>query len=182
MGSASAAFGRAHVMTLMLQRMRKMIKAFFSLIDTITETISKPASLLVFAMMAVTTWEVVGRYVFNHPTIWAWPTNRQLFGLFILVAGSYTMSRKEHIRIEIIYDYFPPRLKMIARMTTLAVFILFMGVLIWQTAWMGWNSFMSRELLAGAFRIPLYPFKLLIPLGAVLLFLQGIAVFSRRDE
>jgi len=177
-----AASDKAHLMILMLQRMRKMLKAFFSLIDTITETISKPASLLVFAMMAVTTWEVVGRYAFNHPTIWAWPTNRQLFGLFILVAGSYTMSKREHIRIEIIYDYFPPRLKMIARITTLVVFILFMGVLIWQTAWMGWNSFTSRELLAGAFRVPLYPFKLLIPLGALLLFLQGLAVFSRKDE
>jgi TRAP-type mannitol/chloroaromatic compound transport system permease small subunit len=41
---------------------------------------------------------------------------------------------------------------------------------------------MSRELLAGAFRIPLYPFKLLIPLGALLLFLQGLAVFVRKDE
>ncbi|MGD2126139.1 MAG: TRAP transporter small permease subunit [Desulfobacteraceae bacterium] len=162
--------------------MTKGIKSFFNLIDTATEKISKPISLLVVAMMAVTTWEVTGRYAFNHPTIWAWPTNRQLFGLFILVAGSYTMSKREHIRIEILYDYFPPRVRMIARIITLAAFITFMGVVIWQTGWMGWNSLMSRELLAGAFRIPLYPFKLLIPLGAFLFLLQGIAVFSRKED
>jgi TRAP-type mannitol/chloroaromatic compound transport system permease small subunit len=162
--------------------MAKGLRVFFHLIDTITESISKPMSLLVFAVMVVTTWEVVGRYAFNHPTIWAWPTNRLLFGLFILVAGSYTTSKKEHIRIEILYDYFPPRLKMIARVITIATFILFIGVLIWQTAWMGWNSLMSRELLAGAFRIPLYPFKILIPIGAFLFLLQGIAVFSRKND
>jgi len=47
---------------------------------------------------------------------------------------------------------------------------------------MGWNSLMMKEKLAGAFRMPLYPFKILIPIGALLFLLQGIAVFFRRDD
>jgi TRAP-type mannitol/chloroaromatic compound transport system permease small subunit len=165
-----------------IQHMKKAIKRLFNSIDTVTDKISRPSSLLVIVMMAVTTMEVVGRYVFNHPTVWAWPTNRQLFGLFILVAGSYTMSKREHIRIEILYDHFPARLRFIAKIFSFAAFVFFMAVLVWQTAWMGWNSLMSGELLAGAFRIPLYPFKLLIPIGAFLFLLQGIAVFSRKED
>ncbi len=150
--------------------------------ERFTEKIGRPASLLVFVMMLVTTYEVIGRYVFNRPTMWAWPINRQIFGVFILVAGTYTMAKREHIRIEILYDYLPPKLKVLARMVALLCFVAFVGVLVWQATWMGWNSFRSRELLAGAFRIPLYPFKIMIPIGAFLFLLQGIAVLARRDD
>ena len=153
-----------------------------NLISRITEAIGKPASLLVFIMMLITSTEVIGRYVFNSPTTWAWPLNRQIFGVFILVAGAYTMSKREHIRIEILYDHFPPKIKMLARAIALASFVIFMGVLVWQGSWMGWNSLMMKEKLAGAFRMPLYPFKILIPIGALLFLLQGIAVYFRRDD
>ena len=163
-------------------RMNNGIKGFFELIDAITERIGRPASLLVFIMTAVTTTEVVGRYVFDHPTIWAWPLNRQIFGLFILVAGAYTMSKDGHIRIEIFYDHFPPRIKMIARLITLCCFVIFMGVLLWQASWMGLNSLKMGEKITGAFRMPLYPFKLLIPIFVFLFLLQGIAVICRRKD
>ena len=153
-----------------------------NLITRITEAISKPASLLVFIMMLITSTEVIGRYVFNHPTSWAWPLNRQIFGVFILVAGAYAMSKREHIRIEILYDHFPPKIQRVARGIALASFVIFMGVLVWQASWMGWNSLMNNEKLAGAFRMPLYPFKILIPVGAFLFLLQGIAVFFRRND
>jgi TRAP-type mannitol/chloroaromatic compound transport system permease small subunit len=162
--------------------MAKAVHFFSNLIGKITETISKPASLLVFAMMVITSTEVIGRYVFNTPTTWAWPLNRQVFGVFILVAGAFTMFKGEHIRIEILYDHFPPKLKLIARGIALACFVLFMGVLVWQGSWMGWNSLMMREKLAGAFRMPLYPFKILIPVGAFLFLLQGIVVLSKREK
>jgi TRAP-type mannitol/chloroaromatic compound transport system permease small subunit len=153
-----------------------------NLISRVTEAIGKPASLLVFVMMLITSTEVIGRYLFNSPTTWAWPLNRQIFGVFILVAGAYTMSKREHIRIEILYDHFPPRIKLLARAIALASFVIFMGVLVWQGSWMGWNSLMMKEKLAGAFRMPLYPFKILIPIGALLFLLQGIAVYFRRDD
>jgi len=162
--------------------MTKGIKLFYNFINAVTEKISKPASFLVFIMMAITATEVIARYVFNHPTAWAWPLNRQIFGLFILVAGAFTMSKNEHIRIEILYDHFPPKIKLIARMITLASFISFMGVLVWQGSWMGWNSLMVGEKAAGAFRIPLYPFKLLIPICAFLFLLQGIVIFSKGED
>lgn len=152
------------------------------MVDNITLWVSKPVSFLVCAMMGVTTVEVVGRYVFNRPTIWAWPVNRQLFGIFILVAGSYSMSRRGHIRIELIYDRLPKALKWCGWFLGISAFIGFMGTLVWQSGWMGINSFMSRELLAGVFRIPLYPFKLLIPVFAFLFLVQGIAVFWRERE
>jgi len=91
--------------------MAKRLNAIFNVIDAISEKTSKIVSLLIFVVMVITTVEVVGRYVFNHPTSWAWPINRQLFGVFILFAGIYAMSKEDHIKVEILYDHFSPKMK-----------------------------------------------------------------------
>ncbi len=154
-------------------------RSFFYFVDRVTEKAGQGACYIVLLIMTVTTIDVVARYVFNNPLLWGWMTNRQLFGVFILFAGAYTMFKEEHIRIEIFYDLFPKKMKFFAKVIALISFVAFMGVLIWQSAWMGWNSFQMGEKAAGAFRIPMYPFKLIIPVAAFLFFLQGISVFTR---
>ncbi|MGD9174155.1 MAG: TRAP transporter small permease [Desulfobacterales bacterium] len=162
--------------------MPKAVKTFFGWIDVIAEKAGKITSYLVFVIMVITTVDVVARYAFNKPLLWGWLLNRQLFGVFILFAGVYTLFKGEHIRIEILCDHFPQKLKTIASWIALVAFVAFMGVLVWQSAWMGWNSFMMKEKAAGAFRIPWYPFKLLIPTVTFLFLLEGIAAFRRSGK
>lgn len=162
--------------------MSKPEKSFFDWIDVIAERAAKITCYLVFIIMLITTADVIARYAFNQPLVWGWLLNRQLFGVFILFAGVYTLFKGEHIRIEILYDHFPRELKIVAKWIGLLAFISFMGVLVWQGAWMGWNSLMMNEKAAGAFRIPWYPFKLLIPAVALLFLLEGIAAFRRSDD
>ena len=156
------------------------IKSIFKVIDGISERIGRVVCLLIFIMMIITTVEVVSRYVFNYPTMWVWPINRQLFGVFILFAGIYTMHKNDHIRVEILYDHFPPKLKSAARWISMGAFLCFMVALVLQGSRMSWNALMVREKLTGAFPIPLYPLKLLIPITAFLFLLEGIVVFYRR--
>jgi TRAP-type mannitol/chloroaromatic compound transport system permease small subunit len=158
------------------------VNSIFNAIDAISEKTGKAISLLILLMMFITTVEVVGRYAFNHPTLWVWPINRQLFGVFILFAGIYAMSKEAHIRVEIVYDYFPPKMKMMARRIAMVAFLCFMVALVLQGSRLGWNSVMAREKLTGAFPIPLYPLKLLIPIAAFLFLLEGIVVFSRGNK
>jgi TRAP-type mannitol/chloroaromatic compound transport system permease small subunit len=162
--------------------MVKIVSPFFDVIHSISNRAARIICYVVLLMMGITALDVVARYVFNNPLLWGWLLNRQLFGVFILFAGVYTMSTRDHIRIEILYDHFPPKGKRVARWIALASFVSFMGVLVWQTGWMGWNSLMMGEKAAGAFRIPLYPFKLLIPTVGLLFLLEGIVVFSRFDD
>ena len=162
--------------------MSNQVNTFFDRIDAIVEKSARITSYLVFIMMLVTTLDVVARYVFNRPLLWGWLINRQLFGVFILFAGVFTLFKGEHIRIEILYDHFPQGLKTVAKWVGLLAFVSFMGVLVWQASWMGWNSLMMNEKAAGAFRIPWYPFKLLIPSVAFLFLLEGISAFRRNGK
>ena len=162
--------------------MIKGIKPFFNFIHLISCKMGDGLSILIIVIMFFTTFEVVSRYVFNYPTIWVWPLSRQIFGVYILFAGIYAMSNNSHIRIEILHNLFSKRVKQFTNIITLISFSIFMVVLIWQGAWMGQNSLASGETAHGAFRIPLYPLKILIPVAAVLFLLEGIYILSKNKE
>lgn len=151
-------------------------------IDMISEKAGIAASYLTMVMMTIISFEVLSRYLFNSPTKWAWLTCKQLFGLFILFAGVYAMSKKAHIRIEIFYTHFSPKVKFISKMISLAFFAFFMGCLIYQGTWMALESLAVREKATGVFPMPLYPLKLVIPLVSILFLLEGIVIFSRKKN
>jgi TRAP-type mannitol/chloroaromatic compound transport system permease small subunit len=157
--------------------MLKKVKHIFNWIHIFSEKAGRVASLLTLLMMGIITYEVLGRYLFGNPTKWAWLTNKQIFGIYILFAGIYTLSQGAHIRIEMFYDRFPPKIKFIAKMIALLLFFVFIGCLIWQGAWMGLDSLAVREKATGIFPMPIYPLKLLIPIVTFLFLLEGIAVF-----
>ena len=162
--------------------MSKKIKLFFNSVDTASEKIGNVVSLVILLLMAITAIEVIARYVFNNPTVWAWTMSRQLFGVFVLFGGTYALLYGRHIRVEVLYDRFSPKMKSAARLIALVCLIVFIGALVWQGTWMAGNSLMARELASGAFRIPLYPFKILIPIAAFLFLLEGIAAFFREKN
>ena len=160
--------------------MAKSLRKIIDVVEAVNERLGQGAGYIVLLIMLTTTTEVVMRYVFNRPTMFAWPLNRIFFGVFILFAGLYNMKTGLHIRIEIFYEKFPPKVKFFAHLLELGAFLAFIGVLVWQTTWMGYNSLTSRELMVGAFRAPLYPFKVLIPIVCLLFLLEGIIVFVRK--
>ncbi len=161
--------------------MIKSLKAVFKFVDTVSCRAGDVMSLLIVVIMLCTTIEVILRYAFNSPTIWVWPVNRQIFGVYILFAGIYAMAKNTHIRIEVIYNRFTKKGRKTADLLALLAFVCFIVVLIWQSAWMGQNSFIMKETAHGAFRIPLYPLKLLIPITAVLFLVEGIYILLKKQ-
>lgn len=159
--------------------MGKLLESIMGGIEAVTERSGGVVSVIILILMLTISFEVTARYLFNRPTIWVWPVDKQLFGVYILFAGAYALLKGKHIRVDLVYTFFPPRLKRVARVVTLASIVLFLGVLVWQGAWMGWNSLLTKETGSIAFPIPLYPLKILIPLVALLFLLQGIVEFIR---
>lgn len=137
-------------------------------------------SLLILLIMLFTTYEVIARYFFNSPTAWTWPINRQLFAIFALVGGAYTMAHGLHIRIEMFQERFGPIIKLLVRCLSLVCLCAFMGVLIWQGFSLGWASLSTKEVLPGVFRMPLYPIKLFVPLAAMLFLIEGVVRFVQK--
>ena len=55
---------------------------------------------LIVPMVLSLVWEVVARYFFNAPTVWAYDMTFMLYGTFFMLGSAYTLLRKGHIRTD----------------------------------------------------------------------------------
>ena len=75
-------------------------------IDRIAMFIGRVTMLLIAIVVCVMMYEVILRYVFERPTLWANDISMEAGFVFIL-AGFYAMQQRSHIRIYLLYDMFP---------------------------------------------------------------------------
>ncbi len=124
-------------------------------------------------------YEVIVRYVFNSPTNWAHEGMFLMFGMQYLVAGAYAMLTESHVRVDIFYANFSPRGKAVTDLLTSIFFFIFAVTLIW-TGWIfASDSIGQGEVSFTEWAIQYWPVKLVIVLGGILLFLQGLSKLGR---
>src|SRR3546814_19857390 len=98
-----------------------------------------------------------------------------MYGALFMMAGAYTLSKNGHVRGDVLYGFFPPRLQAGLALTLYLLFFI-PGVV--ALAWDGYNyameSFMINEhstiTAAGP---PIYPFNFIIPCPYLTLFFHG---------
>lgn len=79
-------------------------EGFFDIVSLICARLTMIAIVFVVFVMF---YEVVSRYVFVKPTLWANELSLWMAGFIFLLAGLYAMQQRSHIRIYVIYDMFP---------------------------------------------------------------------------
>lgn len=154
---------------------------FSNLVDAINEWIGRILSPVVVLMMLAGTYEVVSRYIFNRPTRWAWELDQYLLCFFVGLGGAYTLLHEGHVKVDIVSSRLPARTRAILDLvTSLLLFLPFIGVMMWQGVDFSWSSVVARETSTTAWRPPIYPVKMVIPIAAFLMLLQGVAKFIRN--
>ena len=124
-------------------------------------------------------YEVVARYGFNAPTVWAYELTIFLFGACMIIGGAYAHRYGAHVNVDIVYGRLSPRGKAILDLLTAAIFFLFVGILLWRGWEFGLTSVRNLERSDTLWAPPYYFFKMTLPIGAGLVFLQGLAKFIR---
>jgi len=156
--------------------MRRLLK----IIDGISEWSGKIFAYLLWPGVAVLVYEVGARHLFNAPTIWAHGMTQRIFATYYFICGAYISLHMSHIKMDVIYNRFSLRTRAILDMIGFLFFLAFCGVLLWWGSGYAWDSLMRLEPCNTPFRAPLYPVKLVIPLGTFLIFLQELAQFWRN--
>ncbi len=149
------------------------------LIDSFNDHLGRFVSFWVVAMAGVVMYEVVARYAFNSPTTWADESAQLIFAVYLILGGGYAMLRKEHIRMDILYNKLSPRTRAILDLVTSVFLFLFVGTLLWMGAEQAGISLAAREHSWSAWAPPLYPVRLAIPIGCFAFLLQALATFIR---
>ena len=150
-------------------------------IDAIGECSGRIVAWMVLPLVLGLTYEVISRYVFNAPTAWAYDTAYMLYGSHFMLGAGYCLLKKGHIRTDIFYDKWSPRRQGWVDATSY-LFLFFPGMIFFLLA--GWDSALHswsiREVSeASPWRPPIYPFKMVVPVTALLLLIQGVSEFLK---
>ena len=150
-------------------------------IDRISTWVGQCFAWLIVALTALISWEVFSRYVMSNPHAWSFDVMIMMYGTMFMMAGAYTLSKNGHVRGDVLYGFFPPRLQ---AGLDLLLYILFFVPGVVALVWAGWRyageSWVIREHSnITADGPPIYPFKMVIPLAGIFLLLQGLAEIAR---
>lgn len=141
------------------------------------EAVGKIVSLLAIPLILVLVFEVVRRYGFNAPTQWAYTLNSNLLGYFVLLGGAYALIHKGFINMDIVYTRFPLRSRAIVDLVTATLIFAFCSVLLWGGVEYAIKSVRVLETTGPPIYFPLYPLRVILPIGVFFLWLQGLAKF-----
>lgn len=158
-----------------------VLERILRVVDIICEWTGKLSSSLVIFLILVIVYEVISRYGFNAPTIWAWEVSRMLGGSLFVLGFAWILIMKGHIRVDLLYKRLSPRGQAILDVvfTLLLVFPLWAVVLPHMIEWTR-ESWAIREVSSdSAWRVMIYPFRTVAPVAIALLVLALIATFIR---
>jgi len=150
-------------------------------VDKVSTWVGQAFSWLIVALTVLISWEVFSRYALDHPHAWAFDVMIMMYGTMFMMAGAYTLAKNGHVRGDVLYGFFPPRLQAGLDLTLYILFFL-PGVIAF--CWAGYiyagESWAIREgSNITADGPPYYPFKTIIPIAGAFLLVQGLVEIVR---
>ncbi len=157
------------------------LAAFVRFIDGFAILCGRLFCWLAVPLVLGLTYEVIARYLFHAPTIWAFDVSYMLYGSHFMLGAAYTLYKGGHIRTDIFYQSWSPRTRgMVDAGLYLFFFFPGMAFFFWMGLQEALHSIDIREVSdQSAWRPPLYPFKTVIPIAAALLIVQGVSEFLK---
>jgi TRAP-type mannitol/chloroaromatic compound transport system permease small subunit len=153
-------------------------------IDRFTERSAVLFAWLLVPLLAVVIWEVAARYAFDAPTRWAYETIYMLYAAMFMLGAAYALRTGAHIRTDFLWQKWSRRTQAAIEVVGYAaLFLPGIALFFFSGAEATWHSFATGERSADtSWFPPLWPLKALVPLSALLLFLQGVAELLKGLE
>jgi len=152
-----------------------------SVIDSISRYTAELLKWFCYALILVIVYDVIMRYVFDAPTLWAFETAYMLGGAIFVLGFAYTHYYRAHVRVDVFYSRLSPRRRAIIDVFgTLFFFFPLLVLLVsgsFSLMWRAW-SIGEISIVTNLFP-PLAPFRTVVFIGFSLFTLQAIAQFTR---
>jgi len=150
-------------------------------VDKVSTFIGHAFSWLIVTLTLLISWEVFSRYALDNPHAWAFDIMIQMYGTLFMMAGAYTLAKAGHVRGDVLYGFFTPRVQASIDLTLYILFFI-PGVIAltyagYYYAGDSWRILEHSSITADG--PPLYQFKTVIPVAGAILLVQGIVEIIR---
>lgn len=128
--------------------------------------------IILTAMMLLVTGDVLGRYLFNSPVHGTTEVIEFMMVALLYFTLAHTQAAKAHIRVEMFVSRLSPKAQLICdEMAYIMGFVLF-ALITWQATLSAIKAWQLWETTFGVILFPLFPAKVLIPIGSFLFCLR----------
>ncbi|HLR13639.1 MAG TPA: TRAP transporter small permease subunit [Burkholderiaceae bacterium] len=139
--------------------------------------VARMGAWLIVPLMFSLVFEVVSRYIFNRPTIWAYDMTYMLSSAVFMLGAAFALQKGSHVRADFLFASRRPRYQATVD-AILYVFLFFPALatfflISFRFAAKSWRQLESFP--QSPWMPPIYPLKTVIPVVAALLLIQGVA-------
>ena len=159
----------------------KGLLALSRAIDTVNEHVGRLTYWLILAAVLISTGNAIVRYAFNQSSNSWLEIQWYLFAFVFLFCAGYTLLHNQHVRIDILTSGLSPRAKAWIDILGTLFFLMPMAITI---MWLSWpvfvDAYQSHEVSTNAGGLLVWPARLMVPAGFILLVLQGFSELIKR--
>ena len=157
-----------------------MVCKIIHAIDRFNIVISNIAMWLIIPLVFVMLYETTARYFFNSPTVWGTELSIMIFGAYIIFSGPYSILEKVQVGVDIFSSRWKPRTRAFINCITYIFTFIFFYQMVRISILYAIESYKLHEISPSAWGQPVYHWKTLIPIAAILILLQTISDFIRN--
>jgi TRAP-type mannitol/chloroaromatic compound transport system permease small subunit len=150
-------------------------------VDKVSTWVGHAFSWLIVALTLFISWEVFSRYALDAPHAWAFDAMIMMYGTLFMMAGAYTLAQNGHVRGDVLYGFFTPRVQASIDITLYILFFI-PGIvaLVYAGYFYAGDSWRINEHSNITYEgPPIYPFKTVIPIAGAFVLIQGIVEIIR---
>ena len=145
-------------------------------IDRFTDLVGRATAWLALGLALVMGANVLLRYGFSIGSIWMQEFEWHIMVPICLLGMSYALVHGEHVRVDVVFQYFSPRNKHLVDVITAILAMLLSVIVIWLSVPYVWQSWSIGEGTANPGGIDYrYAIKSAIPIGFALFFVQSLS-------
>jgi len=154
-----------------------MLESIIRIIDRLIDGLGRGVIFLSLLLVAIVGTDVALRYFFNISYTSLRELEWHCYSLIFLLGASYTLRHDAHVRVDVIYQHMPPRIKALVNVMG-ALCLMFPGFWLVMKTSVPFVKFswMMHEVSPDPGGLPYrWILKACIPLGFALLSLQGVS-------
>lgn len=144
-------------------------------LQRLTYYVSAVSMFVLIPIMLLTFFDAISRTIFDKPVPGAMEASSYMLVMMILLGLAYTQQVKGHPRVTILASRLPPHLSIFVEILVNLLCLGITGIIVYQ----GWVVAKSDigKIVSDVLRIPQFPFRMLVPVGGGLLFLEFLVDF-----
>lgn len=140
------------------------------------------AAFLFVAAGVMLTYEVVARYFFTKPTIWAAELSQICLIWGSLIAMAWALAARRHIAVDAVVNLLSPEVRRWTDTVAMVVVALLSAVVFWKGGEIFLDSFVRGRTTGSILDLPSWVTELSVPFGFAMLFLQALVEAVRAAQ